>query len=115
MGHISANTARKLVMKGFVTGVCLDENRNDENFFCESCVYVKATRKPILEVMQGERATEVGSELHTDLWGPAPVSMKSGRCYYITFMDDKTRLTSLYLLCSKADAFEAYKEFEAWS
>ena len=43
MGHISADTACKLVIKGFVTGVCLDENRNDENFFCESCVYAKAT------------------------------------------------------------------------
>ena len=59
--------------------------------------------------------TEFGGEIHTDLWGPAPVATKSGRHYYVTFTDDKTRLTSLYLLRSKADAFEAYKEFESWS
>ena len=64
MGHISVDTARKLVMKGFVTGVCLDENRNDENFFCESCVYAKATRKPILKVRQGERATQIYGDWH---------------------------------------------------
>ena len=59
--------------------------------------------------------TEFGGKIHTDLWGPAPVATKSGRHYYVTFTDDKTWLTSLYLLHSKADAFEPYKEFEAWS
>ena len=114
MGHISPDIARKLVTKGFVTGVSLNETGSGDPLFCESCVYAKATRKPILKVRQGERATEFGGEVHSDLWGPAPVATKSGRCYYITFTDDKTRLTHLHLLRNKSEAFEAYKEFEAW-
>ena len=42
--------------------------------------------------------------------------MKSlgGKTYYISFMDDKTRYTWLYLLTHKSRAFEAYLGFEAW-
>ena len=114
MGHISPEVARKLVTKGFVTGVSLDETESGNPFFCESCVYAKATRKPVFKVRQGDRATEFGGEIHTDLWGPAPVATKSGRRYYITFTDDMTRLTHLHLLRTKAEAFMAYKDFEAW-
>jgi len=53
-------------------------------------------------------------EVHSDLWGPAPVKYKGGKRYYITFTDDKTCLTHLYLLCNKDEAFAAYKEYEAW-
>jgi hypothetical protein len=42
MGHISTEVARKLVDKGFVTGVRLETTPSGEPHFCESCVYVKA-------------------------------------------------------------------------
>ena len=48
------------------------------------------------------------------MWGPAPVESKGGKRYYITFTDDKTRFTNLYLLAKKSDAFESYKDYEAW-
>ena len=41
--------------------------------------------------------------------------MKGGRKYYIMFTDDATRLTHLYLLWTKDEAFRTYKEYEAWS
>jgi hypothetical protein len=55
-----------------------------------------------------------GGEVHCDLWGPAPVAMKAGKCYYITFTDDNTCLTHLYLFQNKGNAFTSYKEYEAW-
>ena len=55
-----------------------------------------------------------GGEVHSDLWGPALVATKAGKHYYITFMDDKTHLTYLYLLQNKSGAFTSYKEYEAW-
>ena len=114
MGHISVEVARKLVEKGFVTGVRLEPTPSGEPFFCESCVYAKATRKPVPKVRDGERATKFGEEIHTDLWGPAPIATKGGKKYYITFTDDMSRLTHLYLLRAKSDAFTTYKEYEAW-
>jgi len=55
-----------------------------------------------------------GDEVYSDLWGPAPVKMKGERKYYIIFTDDMSRLTHLYLLHPKSEAFKAYKQYEAW-
>ena len=113
LGHISPKTAQKLIVNGFITGLHLEPSPNAD-FFCESCVYAKATRKSIPKAREGERAKEFGGEIHSDVWGPAPVESKGGKRYYITFTDDKTRFTNLYLLAKKSDAFESYKTYEAW-
>jgi Reverse transcriptase (RNA-dependent DNA polymerase)/gag-polypeptide of LTR copia-type/Integrase core domain/GAG-pre-integrase domain/Zinc knuckle len=112
MGHISPGIAKKLVKNGLVTGIRIDDSSNGV-VFCESCVYAKATRKPVAKEREGERATEFGGEVHTDLWGPAPVATIRGRRYYVTFTDDKTRMTYLHLLKRKSDTLAAYKDFEA--
>jgi len=102
-----------LVENGLVTGVCLELTLSGD-YFCESCIYAKATWKPILKAWEGEHATKFGDKVYSDLWGLAPVETKGGRKYYITFTDDMSRLTHLYLLCLKSEAFEAYKQYEAW-
>ncbi|KAJ3997074.1 hypothetical protein F5050DRAFT_1555018, partial [Lentinula boryana] len=87
MGHISPKVARHMVTKGFVTGVKLD-NEGPQDIFCESCVYAKATRKPVAkERKEGSRAEKFGEEVHSDLWGPAPVQSLRGKRYYISFID----------------------------
>ena len=98
MGHISPENARKLISQGLVTGVLLDLTDPVKPLFCESCVYAKSGHRPILKVREGEHAMVFGGEIHSDLWGPAPVKSRGGKRYYITFTDDKTRLTHLYLL-----------------
>ena len=113
LGHISLKSALKLINNGFITGLHLEPSPNAD-FFCESCVYAKATQKSILKAREGERAKEFGGEVHSDVWGPAPVEPKGGKRYYITFTDDKTCFTNLYLLAKKSDAFESYKNYEAW-
>ena len=114
MGHISLKSAQKLVSQGLVTGIFLDMTDPVKPFFCESCVYAKLSCKPISKVREGEQAKEFGGKVHSDLWGPTPVESKGGKKYYITFTDDKTRLTHLYLLWKKDEAFATYREYEAW-
>jgi hypothetical protein len=53
MGHISPDAAKRLVEKGFVTGVNLDLSSTESNF-CESCVHAKSKRSPIRKVREGE-------------------------------------------------------------
>lgn len=114
MGHISPEVAKQLVTQGFVTSVKLEKSKSNKPFFCKSCVYAKATRKPIQKICEGERASEFGGKVHTDLWGPAPVTTKGGRRYYITFTDNKFRFTNVDFLQCKSKVFEAYKMYEAW-
>ncbi len=43
MGHVSIQTACKLVKDKHVLGIRLEDISDIDKFFCESCVYVKAT------------------------------------------------------------------------
>ena len=63
-----------------------------KDFFCASCVYNKATQKAAPKVKESEnsRAEVFGGEVHSDLWGKAPVESRGGKLYYVTFIDDKT-------------------------
>ena len=77
-------------------------------------VYAKATQKAARKLAESERVDVFGGEVHSDLWGKAPVKSKGGKKYYITFIDDKTRLTHLYLLAKKDKTQKVYKQYEAW-
>jgi len=78
MDHISTKITQKLVDDGFVMGVHLEVTLSGDPFFCESCVYAKATQKPIPKEWEGKRAKDFGGEVHSNLWGPAPVESKGG-------------------------------------
>ena len=114
MGHISPVIAKRLIKNNFITGIQLESTSSGDPFFCESYVYAKATWKSIPKAREGERVDVFAREVHSDLWGPAPVETKGKKCYYITFTDNKTQLTNIYLLVKKNDAFESYKAYEAW-
>lgn len=79
LGHCSPDVARRMLTNGMATGLRL-EFRDGKPFF-----------------RQTERATEFGGQVHSDVWGPAPV-----------------KSLKLYLLAEKSETFEAYKSFEAW-
>ena len=86
MGHISSSMAEKLIKNGLVTRIQIHTSPSGDTEFCESCVYAKTTQK----VHEGEHATEFGGEVHSDLWGPAPVATLQGHCYYVSFTGDAT-------------------------
>jgi len=114
MGHIAPGAAKKLVTEGLVSGVELRPD-GEELTFCASCIFAKASRKPVPKGRDpAHRATAFGEEVHSDIWGPARIQTLGHRHYYVTFTDDFSRLTHLHLLRRKAETFAAYREFEAW-
>jgi hypothetical protein len=112
-GHIVPAVAKCLVTHSFVTGVELDIS-GDKPTFCKSCVYVKSRCQSMPKVRQGECATSFGEEIHSDVWGPSPVESLGGHHYFVTFTDNHSRHSHLYLLRHKSETFTAYKTFEAW-
>lgn len=113
LGHISADSIRLLIRANAVTG--LQSIDLSSSFSCDSCEHAKTTRKVIRKHAATPQAKAFGDEIHTDVWGPAPISTLSGRKYYITFTDDHTRFTRLEILRTKDEAFQAYKTFAAWA
>lgn len=58
-GHIAPFIACHLVENRLVSRLKFNESR-DGGTFCKSCVYVKATCKPIVKIKEGEQSKEVG-------------------------------------------------------
>lgn len=53
----------------------------------------------------------VFSLIHIDLWGPYRVSTHSGHRFFLTIVNDYSRMTWVYLLRNKSDALLYLKRF----
>jgi hypothetical protein len=100
-----------LVTKGLVTSLKIIAS--DEPEECEACIKAKLTCQEIPKVCQGKHATKFSQEIWSDLWGPPSIVTIGGCKYIISFTDDHSCWTTVYLLQTK-DILEAYKAFETW-
>ncbi|CAL2228316.1 unnamed protein product [Prunus armeniaca] len=57
------------------------------------------------------RASKLFEMVHSDVWGPAPLESFDGYRYYVTFVDDFSRVTWLYLLKFNSEVMDAFKNF----
>jgi hypothetical protein len=85
-------------VNGLVTGVHVNMS-SEEPVFCDSCVYVKVTCKPVVNERKGEWVPIFGGELHSDVWCLSPIATLNGCRYYVTFTDDKTQL--MFIFCAR--------------
>ena len=59
------------------------------------------------------RSKEILELIHSDVFGLVLVPSLRGYLYYVTFIDDFSRNTWLYLLKKKSKVFIKFKEFKA--
>ena len=52
--------------------------------------------------------------IHSDVWGITPVISHTNIKYFVTFIDDHSRFTWVYLLHSKSKAFDDFQKFMAY-
>ena len=102
-----------MLKDGTITGITLDDTHATMGT-CNSCEYAKTMHKPIGKLHDPPRCEKLGDKVHTDLWGPSPVQMSTHSRYYVSFTDDFTLFTKLYLLKLKSDTFNSYQAYEAW-
>lgn len=57
-------------------------------------------------------AQEILELVHTDVWGPAPITSPSGFKYYVHFVDDFSRFTWIYPLKQKYDTAQVFIQFK---
>ena len=79
--------------------------------FCDVCARAKSIAHPFPDRPR-ESDTNVGDLIVTDLKGPFPVMARGGFRYYVTFIDGKTRFTTVYLLRHKSDTFKCFQQYE---
>ena len=79
---------------------------------CEECVVGKQHRSQFPK-SKSWRAKEVLGLVHSDICGPITPISNGGKKYFITFIDDCSRKTWVYILQEKSEAFNVFKIFKA--
>ena len=77
---------------------------------CESCQYAKLHRVHLSSIVNN-RASAPFELVHSDVWGPCPVVSPTGFRYFITFVDDYSLATWLYLMKNRSDLISHFHAF----
>jgi IS30 family transposase len=59
------------------------------------------------------KSSEHFAVIHSDVWGLAKILSISKASYFVTFIDECTRMTWISLLHKKSDVFTAFQEFHS--
>jgi len=112
MGHISTDTPIKLVKNHLVDGIELDKLQDTIREICKFCLYSKMTQKPISKGSELEASGKIGDEIHTNVWGPAPVETPQHKRYYVTFTDKTTHYLVAFLMHKKSETLKSFQALD---
>ncbi|RVW36513.1 Retrovirus-related Pol polyprotein from transposon TNT 1-94 [Vitis vinifera] len=79
---------------------------------CESCQLRKHTRVSFPKSLNN-RAKSYFELVHTDVWDPCRIASTLRFQYFVTFIDDYSRCTWLFLMKNRAELFSIFQKFYA--
>jgi hypothetical protein len=110
MGHLRFDNLIKASKKGVVKDMPKVIKPSDP--VCKHCQLGKKTR---VRFKTKEHSTSKPLEIvHTDLCGPSRTRIIQGEHYFMLIIDDYTRMTWVYFLKEKYEAFEKFKAFKTY-
>jgi len=89
----------------------LGNQKLDELKFCEHCVFGKQHRIKFPKAIHTTKGTL--DYIYADCWGPARVPSIGGGRYFLSIIDDYSRMTWIYIMSQKSQAFKCFKEWKA--
>lgn len=107
-GHINYKDLCRMEA-GIVDGMTFSTKRNSNE--CVTCCEGKQSRLPFSK--HGTRAESLLQLVHADVCGPMESKSIGGSKYFLLFEDDLSRMTFVYFLKTKSEAFECFKDFKA--
>ncbi|CAN1152028.1 Retrovirus-related Pol polyprotein from transposon TNT 1-94, partial [Linum perenne] len=102
LGHSSFSYLQRLFPHLF-------RNKTTLRLNCEVCQYAKHTRSIYSPVSY--TPTSPFSIIHSDIWGPSRVASLNGTRWFITMIDEHTRLTWTFLMKEKSDTTRVFQNF----
>ncbi|GKB38252.1 ribonuclease H-like domain-containing protein, partial [Tanacetum coccineum] len=114
---VSLLSVNKLIkdnrMLGHPSNQVVDVLRHDLNFTkdsqvssCDICHKAKQTRESL--PFSDHQTIIIGEIVHLDLWGPYKVISKDGFGYFLTIVDDYTRVVWVYLVKTKDEVYDLF-------
>ena len=104
LGHLSFS-ALKIMFPALFKGLDV------HSFHCDTCEYAKHTR--VTFPISNRRSSSPFFLIHSDIWGPSTIPNISGSRWFVTFIDDCTRVSWIYLLKNKSDLSHVFPIFHA--
>ena len=107
LGHMSEKGMKTLLSKGKFPDL-----KNVDVGLCEDCIFGKQKKVSFTKIGKTPKAKRL-ELVHTDVWGPSPVSSLAGSLCYVTFIDDSTRKLWVYFLKKKSEVFDTFRKWKA--
>lgn len=98
-----------MARKGTVNGLDVSP-KNIEKRLCERCATRKMARVPIPKPSTS-RSENLIELVHTDI-SEFPTRSKGGSKYFVTFIDDKSRFSTVYTMKSNSECFTYFQRFK---
>ena len=111
LGHISISSVLQMVRKGLVKGMALtkdEKSKTDQP--CKPCLHGKQTRQPIA-AETSDRKTTVLARVFSDICGKMQTRSCTRYEYFVTFIDDTSRLVNVAFLKEKSEVLHHFKVF----
>ena len=108
LGHLNVKSVKTL--QSMVGGMQVTKGTCDLS--CEACIEGKQTRPPFPSD-GARRAAKVLELVHSDVCGPMRTTSMGGARYFLTFIDDFSRKTWVFMLKCKSDVLERFKAWKA--
>lgn len=103
LGHASASKIQPLIARGLLGSTKF------EPFNCLNCQLAK---QPVLSFNNSDSVSDSPFGLiHSDIWGPSPISSVNGFRYFVLFIDDYSRFTWIYFLKHRSELPQIYISF----
>ncbi|URE42102.1 Retrotransposon protein [Musa troglodytarum] len=104
LAHIRTSTIKRMIKCSLINYHFNDLHK------CKICVKSKMMKKPFKSI---ERHTNLLDLIHSDICELNGMLTRGDNRYFITFIDDMSRFTYVYLLKHKNGAFNAFKAYKA--
>ena len=111
LGHLNHDSIKKMLRQNLVTGLTLESSAKPDPI-CEPCLAGKMHANPFPS--SESRSSELLELIHSDLHYVGTTS-HSGFNYWITFIDDHSRIKAVVPLKLKSEAFNAFKRYKAFA
>jgi len=107
--HVNNHTIEKLAKENKVRKL---DDAKTEKYDCNACRIGKSTKNPCKRI-KGRQSNDVCELIHSDLCGSMPIKFISGNRYFITFVDDFSRKTTVMCIKSIDEVTDCVKKYIA--
>ena len=110
LGHIGHGGLGCIATKNIETDIDISSVKKWD--VCDGCALGKQTRVRF-QSNTTARTSKLLEVIHSGICGPMSMATFSGKRYFVTFIDDKSRYCVVYLLKSKSEVAAKYVKFVA--